>query len=170
MEPLELRARTCCFTGHRNIPIGKTREIAEGTDSEICRLVINSGVRSFGVGGATGYDTLAAKVLFHLREKEFPGIKVILVYPFDGFARRWTRDQKADYERLLPQYNKIVCMSERASREAYLERDGHLVNCSAHCICYCTKGYGGTAYMVRYARQQGLEIHNISGQECLMIE
>ena len=86
MGAVDLREMTCCFTGHRELPIGKAREIAKRTANEIRRLVVNNGVRFFGVGGAIGYDTLAAKVLFQLREKEFPYIKVILVYPFDGFT------------------------------------------------------------------------------------
>lgn len=161
MRAVELREKTCCFTGHRELPIGKAQEIAERTANEIRRLVVNNGIRFFGVGGAIGYDTLAAKVLFQLREKEFPYIKVILVYPFDGFTSRWAPDQKAEYKRLLPKYNKVVCVCDRPSQEAYLTRDRYLVDGSAYCIAYCTRNYGGTAYTVRYARQQSLDVRNI---------
>lgn len=162
MKAVELRKKTCCLTGHRDIRIGKTSEIAERTASEIHRLIINNGVRFFGVGGAIGYDTLAAKVLLRLKEKEFPNIKVILVYPFDGFTDRWTPRQKAEYEMLLPKYDKVVCACDRPSKEAYLTRDRHLVDGSAYCIAYCTRDYGGTAYTVRYARQQGLTVQNVA--------
>ena len=107
------------------------------------------------------YDTLAAKVLFQLREREYPHIKIILVYPFKGFTNRWTAVQQAEYERLLPQYNKVVCVSDRASREAYLARDRHLVDNSAYCISYCTRESGGTAYTVRYAKRRGVEVRNV---------
>ena len=86
MKAVALREKTCCFTGHRDIPVGQTQEIAERTANEIRRLIVNHGVRFFGVGGAIGYDMLAARVLFRLKETEFPNIKVILVYPFDGFT------------------------------------------------------------------------------------
>ena len=72
--------KTCCFTGHRNLPVSKTPEIEERTAIEIRRLIVDEGVLFFRVGGAVGYDTLAAKVLFQIRENEFPHIKVILVY------------------------------------------------------------------------------------------
>ena len=161
MKAVELRKKTCCFTGRMDIPISKTRKIKERTANEIRRLIVNYGVRVFGVGGAIGYDTLAAKVLFQLREKEFPSINVILVYPFDGFADRWSPEQKAEHERLLPKYDKVVCVCGRPSREGYLARDRHLVDSSAYCIAYCTRDYGGTTYTVRYARQQGLMIRNL---------
>lgn len=51
--------------------------------NEIRRLLVNCCVCFFGVGGAIGYDMLAARVLFRLKETGFPNIKVILVYPFD---------------------------------------------------------------------------------------
>lgn len=161
MNTLELRKKTCCFTGHRKLPKGKIPEIAERTADEIRRLIGNNGVHFFGVGGAIGYDTLAAEVLFQLREKEFPSIKVILVYPFDGYTNRWTPEQKADHKRQLPQYDKLVCVCNRSSREAYLIRNRYLVDGSAYCISYCTRDYGGTAYTVRYARQQGVTVCNV---------
>ncbi len=161
METVALREKTCCFTGHRDIPIEKTQEIAERTVNEIRRLIASHGVRFFGVGGAVGYDMLAARILFRLKETEFPNIKVILVYPFEGFTSRWSPMQIADHRRLLSKYDKVVCVSDKPSKEAYLERDRHLVDSSAYCIAYCTRDYGGTAYTVRYAGQQGLEIRNI---------
>ena len=161
MTASELRQKTCCFAGHRDFPVYKTSYIAAQTANQIRSLIINNEVRFFGVGGALGYDTLAAKVLFQLRKNEFPHIKVILVYPFLGFTSHWTAHQRSDFERMLPQYDKVVCVSEKASREAYLARDRHLVDSSAYCITYCTRGYGGTAYTVRYAQRQGLEVRNI---------
>ena len=122
------------------------RSILERTEQAV-RQLIEQGVVFFGVGGAIGYDTEAAKLLFRLRATDYPQIKVILVYPFEGFTSRWNDGQRAEYAaRLLPQYDKTVCVAQRASREAYLTRDRHLVNGSAYCIAYCTRDSGGTAY------------------------
>jgi len=162
MNAAELRKKTCCLTGHRSVPSAKASKIAEHTACEIRRLVVNCGIHFFGVGGAIGYDTLAAKVLFKLREKEFPHIKVILVYPFSGYTNRWTLMQKLEYRRLLHKYDKVVCVCDRPSREAYLARNKYLVDNSSHCIAYCTREYGGTAYTIRYALKQGLLVRNIA--------
>ena len=155
-----IRQKTVCFTGHRLIPIDHLENVKACTEIQIRRLILKHGIRYFGVGGAIGYDTLAAEILFRLRETDFPHIKVILVYPFEGFTSRWNDNQRAAYARLYPKYDKHVCVTPEASREAYLARDRHLVDNSAYCICYCTRQSGGTAYTVRYARRKGLSIYN----------
>ena len=160
----DLRQRTCCFTGHREIREKDLPDILERTEQTVRRL-IEKGVAFFGVGGAIGYDTEAAKLLFRLRATDYPHIKVILVYPFEGFTSRWDVAQRAEYVRLLPQYDKTVCVAQRASREAYLERDRHLVDSSAYCIAYCTRNSGGTAYTVRYAHKQGVPVCNTASTE-----
>ena len=158
----DLKQKTCCFTGHREISEKDLPGILRRTEQAVRRL-IEQGVVFFGVGGAIGYDTEAAKLLFRLRTTDYPQIKVILVYPFEGFTSRWNDGQRAEYAaRLLPQYDKTVCVAQRASREAYLERDRHLVDGSAYCIAYCTRNSGGTAYTLRYARQEGLKIYNVA--------
>ena len=160
----DLRQRTCCFTGHREIREEDLPAILKRTE-QVVRRLIEHGIVFFGVGGAIGYDTEVAKLLFRLRVTDYPQIKVILVYPFEGFTSRWSGEQRAEYARLLPQYDKTVCVAQRASREAYLERDRHLVDGSAHCIAYCTRNSGGTAYTVRYAHQQGVTVYNTANME-----
>ena len=163
----DLRQRTCCFTGHRAIPEKDLLGILKRTEQAVRRL-IEQGVIFFGVGGAIGYDTEVAKLLFRLRATDYPQIKVILVYPFEGFTSRWSDEQRAEYARLLPQYDKAVCVAQRASREAYLTRDRHLVDGAAYCIAYCTRDSGGTAYTLRYAQQEGLKIFHTASEGPLL--
>jgi len=154
-----MKNKTCCFTGHRYIPPESEQRIAKNLERKT-RELINVGYLYFGVGGAAGFDTLAAKTLIRLRQNDFPQIKVILVYPFDGFTNRWNDEQKITYSTLLPCYDKVVCVSSAPGKDAYLARNRHLVNWSSYCICYLTKDSGGTAYTVDYARKAGLQIHN----------
>lgn len=160
---MNLKQKTCCFTGHRIIPEHDVDVITARTEIKIRELILHNGVRFFGVGGAIGYDTLAAKILFRLRSTDFQQIKVILIYPFEGFTSRWSEEQRSEYVRLLPKYDKVVCVSQTASREAYLKRDRHLVDWSSYCIAYCTRDSGGTAYTLRYAMERGVKIYNVSG-------
>ena len=154
-----MREKTCCFTGHRDIPKSEIGLVMKRTE-EYVKALVQRGVKFFGVGGALGYDALAAKLLFRLRASELPGIKVILVYPFDGYMDRWTIRQRADALLMKPKYDKIVKVSDEPGRDAYLQRDRHLVDGSAFCICYCTRRDGGTAYTVRYALSKGLKVFN----------
>ena len=155
-----MRERTCCFTGHRDIPTDRLQMVMTGTEAKV-RELISQGYRYFGVGGAIGYDTIVAEMLFRLREREYPWIRIILVYPFDRFISRWNNKQKATYERLLPMYDKRVCVCKSPSREAYLTRDRHLVDCSSVCVAYCTRQTGGTAYTIRYAVARGVPVFNV---------
>ena len=63
----ELRKKTCCFTGHRTIPADELLAVVRRTEQTIRLLVEKQGVRDFGVGGAIGYDTEAAELLFRLK-------------------------------------------------------------------------------------------------------
>lgn len=157
---VDKKMETCCFTGHRDIPPGLIPSLTEVVKGQI-KALFSQGVIYYGVGGAVGFDTLAAEVLFELRV-EHPQIKVILVYPFNGFDSRWQEGQRTRYRALLPKYDKRVCVSQTPGREAYLMRDRHLVDCSAHCVAFCSRSYGGTAYTMRYARENGRQVYNLA--------
>lgn len=159
-----MREKTCCFTGHRDITKSDVKLVMGRTEEHI-KALVRRGVKYFGVGGALGYDPLAAKLLFRLRETELPNIKVILVYPFDGYTNRWTPGQRSETLLMRGRYDKIVKMSEKPGKAAYLRRDRHLVDCSTYCICYCTRSDGGTAYTVRYVQRNGLEIFNTADHD-----
>ena len=156
-----MKEQTCCFTGHRTIPVDQLPEIVARTEAKV-RELIRGGYRCFITGGAVGYDTLAAELLFHLRDVEHMGIRVILAYPFDGYMDRWKEEQKATYERLLPLYDERICVAAAASRGAYLQRDRYMVDASSACIAYCTRQTGGTAYTIRYATKKGVPVCNIA--------
>lgn len=153
---------TCCFTGHRALPAERLDAITAGTESKIRELILRHGYRYFGVGGAIGYDTVAAQILFRLRETDFPQIKVILVYPFDGFTNQWSDRQRTNYVRMLTQYDKTVCVARKREAESYLARNRHLVDNSSFCIAFCTQKTGGTAYTVRYAQQKNVSVYNVA--------
>lgn len=74
-----MREQTCCFTGHRQLPPGERAEIANRLERVLAALY-ERGVRYYGVGGALGFDTLAAQTVIRLRES-YPGMKLILVLP-----------------------------------------------------------------------------------------
>ena len=156
-----MKEQTCCFTGHRNVPVDKQKEIVARTGAKV-RERISEGYQCFVVGGAVGYDTLAAELLFRLRDGEHLDIRVTLAYPFDGYMDRWSEEQKATYERLLPLYDERICVAAAASRGAYLQRDRYMVDASSACIAYCTRQTGGTTYTIRYAAKKGVPVCNIA--------
>ena len=70
---MNLRAQTCCFTGHR---IHEKARIPAKLDSILLPL-IEQEVRVFWLGGALGFDTLAAEHLLKLKQ-QYPQIVIYL--------------------------------------------------------------------------------------------
>lgn len=158
-----LKSKSCCFSGHRRLPEGQRAEIMAKTEAEV-RKLLSGGIDQFFVGGAVGYDMEVAKLLFRLKN-ECPDIRVVLIYPFDGYSDRWNDAQKAEYAELLLQYDEVIKASMRSDRDAYLLRNRLLVDGASVCIAYCHKYRSGTAYTIRYAKAQGLTVINTAPGE-----
>lgn len=155
-----MRAQTCCFTGHRDIPQDQEQEIRRRLEG-VLRCLIEKGIRYFGSGGARGFDLMAADVVLQLK-KEFPHIRLIMVLPCRDQTRGWRWEDIRNYERILPQANKVVYVQEKYSPGCMQKRNRHLVNYSSVCVAYCTRDTGGTANTIGCARQKGLKIIHLA--------
>lgn len=156
-----MRSKTCCFSGHRELPTGLSRwRPAKRLEKTVIEQIEN-GVRFFGAGGALGFDTLAAQTVLKLREK-YPAIKLILVLPCQTQAQNWSAENVEEYERIKAQADKVVYTSQVYTKSCMHKRNRHLVDNSSVCICYLTGDTGGTAYTVGYARSKGLRIFNLA--------
>lgn len=62
-----MRDQTCCFSGHRKIPVDKIQLIVERLNHEIDDL-IRHGVTDFISGGAPGFDHIAAALVIAKKE------------------------------------------------------------------------------------------------------
>ena len=155
-----MREKTCCFTGHREIPPEERAEIANRLERIIAALY-QKGVRFYGAGGALGFDCLAAQTVLRLRES-CPGMKLILVLPCLTQTRGWRPEDVVEYKRIKAQADKVVYTSQQYTPDCWNKRNRHLVDNSGICVCYLTKSDGGTAYTVRYAESKKLEVINIA--------
>lgn len=160
MSMNEKRRRTCCFTGHRELPAQELNDIIVELEKTIT-ILIDRGIRYFGAGGAWGFDALAAKAVLKLRQQH-PHIRLILVLPCHDQTKKWPAREAAEYERIMAQADKVVYTAEHYYEGCMHKRNRHLVDNSSICVCYLTKDGGGTDYTVSYARLQGLEVINLS--------
>ena len=71
-----MKKETCCFTGHRKIRKGDEAAIRIKIREQVLPL-LEQGVSTFMVGGAMGFDMLAAETLLDLREKEGKELRLI---------------------------------------------------------------------------------------------
>jgi len=156
-----MREKTCCFTGHRELPTGLGRwKLTTRLEKAVVEQ-IEKGVRFFGAGGALGFDTVAAQTVLKLKKK-YPNIKLILVLPCLKQTQGWPVEDVEEYERIKAQADKVVYTSQEYTKGCMFKRNRHLVDNSGVCICYKVKDSGGTAYTVKYAEEQGLEVINIA--------
>lgn len=155
-----VREQTCCFTGHRELPVWERKQLAAKLEATITGL-IDRGIIFYGAGGARGFDTLAAQTVLKLKPN-YPSIKLILVLPCLTQTRCWRPEDIAEYEHIKAQADRVVYTAQQYARGCMFKRNRHLVDNSSVCVCYLTKDSGGTAYTVDYAEKKGLEIINLA--------
>jgi uncharacterized phage-like protein YoqJ len=158
------RIQTAAFIGHNELPddISGLKNAIEQT----ARSLIPRGVVCIGIGGDTGFDALAAKVLLGLRDMEFPQVRLIRVLPFKGIDERWTQEQKRDFEKINSMANKVVWFAEECTGdEQYHARNRQMVDQAAHLVAYCTDTTADnpTASGYRYAVKKGLNTILLNG-------
>ena len=150
--------KTCCFTGHREIPSEDLAPLKKRLRKEIVSLIHN-GVLYFGTGGARGFDMLAAQTILKLK-KRYPQIKLIMVLPCAEHTKFWKKRDIANYQKILSKTDKVVYISKDYYPGCMDKRNRHLVIYSGYCLCYMTRFSGGTCNTVTYAYSKGLEIIN----------
>lgn len=155
-----LKQKACCFTGHREIPLGTYQLIFKKTE-DMVESLIQKGYLYFGAGGALGFDTIAAFTVLKLKER-YPYIRLILVIPCLAQTRGWSREDVEIYEDIKSKADKVVYTSQEYTRDCMHKRNRHLVDNSSACIAYLTESEGGTAYTVNYALKNGLTVFNIA--------
>ena len=153
---MEHRGETCCFTGHRDVPLAERGELMRRLNATV-RELIARGYRYFGAGGAVGFDTMAAQTVLDLR-REFPQIKLILVLPCGDQASRFPPADAFEYRRILGEADKVAVLHDRYVPGCMLERNRRLVEYSSVCVAYCRRENGGTAYTLREARRSGMPV------------
>ena len=155
-----MKEKSCCFTGHRVVPVQYEKAVCDGLVYEITRL-IEKGYTDFFVGGALGFDTLAAQAVLKLR-RTYPQIRLNLALPCRDQDVRWNESDRAVYRDILRQADSVTYVCERYTRGCMFERNRFLVDRSSVCLAFMTKMSGGTAYTVRYASEKEVCVINIA--------
>ena len=154
-----MRNKTCCFTGHREIPAEKFMYIKARLDEEIERL-ISLGYTDFCVGGALGFDTIAEMSVLAARQRH-SSVRLVLIVPCATQADSWSEIDKMNYEEIKRRADEVHILGEDFTRYCMQTRNRALVDRSSVCIAYLEKKRGGTVYTVGYAKKCGLEVINL---------
>lgn len=150
------REKTCCFTGHRIIPSQVIPQLKAELAQTVTEL-IGQGVTQFVTGGALGFDTLAAEEVLRQR-KALPEVRLRLMLPCKGQERRWKLGDRLRYQKIARQADEVTYLAETYYDGCMLTRNRAMIEASAHCVVYCTRGKGGAVYTANRAAQAGLHM------------
>jgi len=149
--------KTCCFTGHREIPQEKRPEVEAALKAEI-ETAIKDGYTRFITGLAEGADLIFAALVAELKDHT-PGLRLEGAVPYVGRLYR----QDPAFLDLAAACDGMKIMSETNTRDCYHARNRYMVDESSRVIAvYDGRERGGTAYTLRYAKKQGKEARIIT--------
>ena len=144
---MNIEAKTCCVTGHRDISIDKLEYVAQELRREIDEA-LRDGYRTFITGFAQGTDMLFAR-LVDARRGDYPDIFLEAALPYAGRTKQLTWDER---ER-LSKCNGIKIISEKYHPGCFFQRNRYLVHSSSRVIAvYDGREKGGTWQTIRFAR------------------
>jgi len=161
------REKTVCFSGHRPERFPNYRQIEFETLLKMLDRRINEaideGFTHFICGMQKGWDTLAGEAVLSIRDDCMPQITLELAIPFKGHADKLnlTADDKARYDRLVSEADKVSVLSAHFYKAAYHYRDIYMIDNSSYLIYYWDGGPGGTSRAVAYAQEQGIRKKNL---------
>ena len=168
--------RTCCFIGHRKIPV--TAELKNKLYEVIEDLILKKNIDTFLFGSKSEFDSLCLAAVTRAKKK-YPRIKRIYVraeYPYisDDYKNYLLKDYDDTY---YP--TKIIC----SGRAVYIRRNRDMIDKSCICVVYCDPDYtssarkipdkgsgparqagSGTKTACFYAERKGKTVINLAGR------
>ena len=154
--------KATCFTGHRKIM--ENISLLSERLYDVLEKHIGDGLTDFYIGGAIGFDTIAALTVLKLREK-YPLIKLHLVLPCppEEQSKYWSDSDRERYNEIVSSSDSIEIVSEQLTKECMKARNARLVEHADICFCYYNgkKVRSGTGQTVRMAQRKGIDIVNL---------
>lgn len=152
--PPFIKTVTCAITGHRNIP----DDLDFNAVVEQLKNIVRLGYEYFLDGLALGFDSTCFRALELLRESG-EKVKIVGVMPCADQSRNFTKEQKAEYERMKKSADILLGDERNYFRGCMLVRDDFLVNNSSLIFAgYSGIKRGGTYYTIKRAAEKGVEV------------
>ena len=152
--------KSCSFTGHRRIENRHLDGLRHLLDRAVA-YAYSEGCRDFYVGGAVGFDTLAALKVLE-RRASCPEITLELCLPCRNQTDGWGERSREYYDYILSQADRVEYLFDDYVKGCMLARNRRLVDGSQFCIGYCNSDRGGSAYTLDYAKKRGLRVINLA--------
>lgn len=131
--------KTCCVTGHRDLPPPRLRYIADRVSEEI-RAAYADVYTHFIMGGAAGADLLFARLVCEFREQGHP-----LTLEADIPYRNRLKSPDPELRMILPKCDRITVVTEEYAPSCFMARNRDMVQKSGRVIAvYDGRERGGT--------------------------
>ena len=148
--------KTCCITGHRNIPEDQLGYVKDEIQKEILQAV-EDGYTHFISGFAGGADLMFAVIVAELK-KENRSLTLEAAIPHEN--RLKSKDQT--FQDLLSVCDKVTVVCQRYHPGCFFTRNRYLVDNSSRILAvYDGREKGGTFYTIGYAQKHNKEMHEI---------
>ena len=154
--------KTACFTGHRKIK--EDTSLLSQRLYDTLEKHIAYGLTNFYIGGAIGFDMIAALTVLRLRKK-YPLIKLHLVLPCppEEQSKYWSDSDRRKLSDIISEADttEIVCL--HYTNDCMRIRNSRLVEYADVCFCYYdpNTARSGTGQTVRMARRKGVDVWNL---------
>lgn len=148
--------KTCCVTGHRDIPADKLDYVTTRLQEEI-EAAIADGYTAFLSGFAEGVDLLFAELVIK-QKKRYP-LYLEAAIPYQGRLRC----TNSLFRKCLVACDAVQVQQVAYSGGCFLNRNRYMVTQSDRVIAvYDGREKGGTLFTMRYAHTLGRELREIS--------
>lgn len=151
--------KACSFTGHRRIDPRHYGRIDDLLDRAIA-YAYKEGCRRFYVGGAVGFDTLAARRIILFRMSH-PDAELHVIVPCRNQYEGWSREQVSMYEYTLSTADSVEYLFDEYTSDCMRLRNQRLVDLADVVIAYVSRYNSGAAQTVRFAEKAGKTVYNL---------
>lgn len=157
--------KTCCVTGHRDIPAEQIDNVKYALRREIIKAV-SDGYTGFMTGFADGVDQYFAEIVVKL-QADFPDLRLIAVLPYR--KRVDSLEAREQTKALLRACADVITIQEDYKPNAYAKRNRYMVEHSDRVIAvYDGREKGGTVNTIRLTHRLKKELREIPVGEIIL--
>lgn len=160
-----MNGKTCCVTGHRDLPQKEWSRVKAALRREVEKAVTD-GFTRFMSGFAEGVDQFFAEIVLEL-QKSNPALELVAVIPYQKRLDN-LREKNRTYE-MLEACADVVVIREEYQPSVYSRRNRYMVEHSDRVIAvYDGREKGGTAGTIRFTHMLRKELREIPVGEIIL--
>ena len=160
-----MQTKTCCVTGHRDLPQKEINRVKEALRKEIERAIAD-GFTCFMSGFAEGVDQYFAEIVLEMRRLN-PALELVAVIPYQ--KRLDNLQKKKRTYKMLETCADIIVIREEYQPSVYSHRNRYMVEHSDRVIAvYDGREKGGTVGTIRFTHVLKKELREIPVGEIIV--